>query len=618
MLAMTENFADAETLVDTIVAQVGHDIRLALPLGLGKANTIVNALVDRALQDPDLQLEIFTALTLERPTPSSDLEDRFLTPALDRLFGAYPPLRYAELLRGGGLPDNIAVHEFFFLAGRWLGHGPAQQAYIPANYTHALHYLIDRRPNVLAHLVAQDDGRFSLSGNTDITADLLTARHAGNADFLIAAEVNPELPFLPGSGEIDSGEIDLLLDDPDTQFELFSAVKRPVALADHAIGLNVSQLVVDGGTLQIGIGSIGDAIASALILRHQTPDTLQRILADRPFIGATGQTEAQPFEKGLYSVTEMLVDGILELMRADIVKRQVGGIAIHAGFFVESRDFYAKLRDLPPPERAKIGMMPVSFTNQLYGNEAAKRTARRDARFVNSAMKVTALGGVVSDSTSAGEAVSGVGGQFNFVDQAHALEGGRSVITLNATRQGKGGVQSNIVWDHPHETIPRHLRDIVVTEYGVADLRGVPDEQAVLAMIAIADSRFQDRLLSRAKSAGKVARDAVIPAGSQHNTPQRLALWLRPWRRRGYLPAFPFGTDFTDTEQALLPALALLKQSQHAPLRLARLVLRGMRASPDADADACLDRLRLASVRAPRERVLAWAVLGALAETREG
>lgn len=615
---MTDNFTDAETLVDTIVARVGRDIRLGLPLGLGKANTIVNALVDRALQDPDLQLEIFTALTLERPAPSGDLENRFLSPALDRLFGAYPPLRYAELLRSGGLPDNIAVHEFFFLAGRWLGYGPAQQAYIPANYTHALHYLIDRRPNVLAQLVAREDGRFSLSGNTDITADLLKARHAGKADFLIAAEVNPELPFMPGSGEIGSGEIDLLLDDPDTQFELFSAVKRPVSLADHAIGLHVSQLVRDGGTLQIGIGSIGDAIASALILRHDAPDTLQRILAEGPFTGPIGQTETQPFEKGLYSVTEMLVDGIVQLMRANIVKREVDGVAIHAGFFVESRDFYARLRNMPLPERAKIGMMPVSFTNQLYGNEAAKRAARGDARFVNSAMKVTALGGVVSDSTSAGETVSGVGGQFNFVDQAHALDGARSIITLNATRDGKGGAQSNIVWDHPHETIPRHLRDIVVTEYGVADLRGVPDDQAVLAMIAIADSRFQEQLLRRAKSAGKVAPDAFVPGGSQPNTPERLARWLRPWRRRGHLPAFPFGTDFTDTEQALLPALALLQRSQRAPLRLAGLVLRGMRTSPDAVADACLDRLRLADVRAPRERVLAWAVLGALADTREG
>ncbi|WP_204279886.1 hypothetical protein, partial [Serratia marcescens] len=71
-----------------------------------------------------------SALTLEKPRPSSDLEKRFIGPVIDRLFGGYPDLAYASALHKGELPPNIQVTEFFFLAGRWLGSPAAQQNYI--------------------------------------------------------------------------------------------------------------------------------------------------------------------------------------------------------------------------------------------------------------------------------------------------------------------------------------------------------------------------------------------------------------------------------------------------------------------------------------------------------
>ncbi|WP_129590261.1 hypothetical protein [Roseovarius nitratireducens] len=132
---------------------------LALPLGLGKANTITNALTDLALEDSSIHLHIITALTLRRPVADSDLQVRFLGPAMDRLFGAYTPLDYATRLADGTLPDNIRVQEFFFQAGDGLGNAAAQQGYIAANYTHALDFLMARRPNVIAQLLAQDDDR---------------------------------------------------------------------------------------------------------------------------------------------------------------------------------------------------------------------------------------------------------------------------------------------------------------------------------------------------------------------------------------------------------------------------------------------------------------------------
>ena len=603
---------DAEALAREIVGRVGPHIRLALPLGLGKAVTVANALTHLAEKDSAIRLDIFTALTLERPQPTSDLQRRFLEPAMDRLFGAYPTIRYAELLRQNALPPNIAVREFFFMAGNWLGNAAAQSAYITANYTLAFDYLLERQPNVIAQLMARQCGGLSLSCNTDITVDLLRARRAGDAAFLMVGEVNPELPFMGGTGAVVPEEVDLLLDDPDTAFELFSAVKRPISLADHAIGLHVARLVPDGGTLQLGIGQIGDAVASALLMRHREPEVAAAIWQDCPFPQDKRFREIGCFDNGLYVVTEMLVEGILELFDAGIVRREVDGACIHAGFFLDCRTFYRRLRDMPEADRARISMMPVSFTNQLYGDEDAKRAARRDARFVNSAMKVTALGAAISDATEKGETVSGVGGQYDFVAQAHALKTARSVIVLNATRTRKGKAGSNIVWDHPHETIPRHLRDVVVTEYGIADLRGKSDEDAILAMIAFADSRFQDGLLDRAKSSGKVRPDAELPPDSLTNTPQRLADWLSGPHRRGALVDFPFGTDFSGIEQRLLPALTLLNEISGSAPGMTRLAIKGITARPSEAESQCLERLALRNGGGVSARLTRWLVLGAL------
>ncbi|SEP07709.1 Acetyl-CoA hydrolase/transferase C-terminal domain-containing protein [Salinihabitans flavidus] len=604
--------SDPATMARRIVEKTGGDIRLALPLGLGKANTIVNALTHLAIADRSIRLHIFTALTLQRPRPESDLQARFLGPAVDRLFGAYTPLDYTTRLSDGTLPDNIEVQEFFFQAGTWLGNAAAQQGYIAANYTHALHVLMARRPNVIAQLVARDGDRFSLSGNTDITADMLHARAQGEQDFILAGEINPNLPFMPGAAEIGSNELDWVLDDPATQFELFSVPKRPVAAADHAIGLHVAGLVPDGGTLQIGIGSIGDAVAASLMLRHRAPDTLRAIMAAAPFPGHAG-AQGGRFEVGLYGVTEMLVQGIVELVKAGIIRREVDGAAVHAGFFVDCHDFYRSLREMPEGERARIQMMPVSFTNQLYGDEQAKRAARLNARFVNAAMKATLLGGVTSDVTDKGQIVSGVGGQFNFVDQAFALHDARAIITLHATRESKGDVASNIVWDHPHETIPRHYRDIIVTEYGVADLRGRSDAECVMAMISIADSRFQPELLERAKAAGKLPKDAQVPQAHQTNTPEVLRSWIAPFMADATLARFPFGTDFTEVEQSLLAALAILKAKAGSRRAMAGLLWRGLlTGAPDPQQRAGLERLSLDHPRSLADRLTRLAVKGAL------
>ena len=619
---MPKQFTDPEAMAEDIIRDVGTNLVVGLPLGLGKANHIINALYARAAADRAINLTFFSALTLEKPKPSNLLERRFITPVIERLFGGYPDLAYADALHAGALPPNIKVIEFFFLAGRWLHVPFAQQHYISANYTHASSYLLARGLNVVTQLVAKRivDGvpRYSLSCNTDTTLDILRARAEGRASFKLVGQVNAELPFMPGAGDLPAEEFSAILESPATEFPLFAPPSEPITDTKYAIGLRAAGLVKDGGTLQIGIGQIGDALAQGLIVRHRNPAQFEATIKQlTPAAEQFAVVETGLFEKGLYGVSEMLFEAFLALIDAGILKRDVDGVVLHGAFFLGPKSFYRALRDMTPEQLARIQMMPVSFTNELYGDEDVKRRARVDARFVNNAMMATLMGAVVSDGLENGQVVSGVGGQYNFVAQAFALQGARSILTLEATRPAGAKTRSNIRWSYGHETIPRHLRDIVVTEYGVADLRGKSDADVIAAMLQVADSRFQGELTRQAKDAGKLPGNFEIPAAYRENHPERIADALKPARAAGLLPSFPFGSDFTDAEQRLIPALQFLQDAQRSPQRLLGLLWQGFTSSPDPADRECLARLGLDQPKTFSERAYRALVSAALARSRE-
>src|SRR5271169_192658 len=313
---MPKIFSDPEAIAEDIIRDVGTELVVGLPLGLGKANHVVNALYARAVADRSVRLTFFSALTLEKPHPSNLLERRFISPVIERLFGGYPELAYANPLRANELPPNIQVIEFFFLAGRWLHVPFAQQHYISANYTHASSYLLARGLNVIAQLVAKrvvdDVTRYSLSCNTDTTLDILRARAQGRASFKLIGQVNSELPFMPGAGDLPSEEFSAVLDSPATDFPLFAPPSEPITDTKYAIGLHAAGLVRDGGTLQIGIGQIGDALAQGLIVRHRDPQRFLGIMK-RLSLAPSAALETVSFEKGLYGVSEMLTEAFLAL-----------------------------------------------------------------------------------------------------------------------------------------------------------------------------------------------------------------------------------------------------------------------------------------------------------------
>jgi hypothetical protein len=195
---------------------------------------------------------------------------------------------------------------------------------------------------------------------------------------------------------------------------------------------------------------------------------------------------------------------------------------------------------------------------------------------MNTTMIATLGGAMVSDAFESGQVVSGVGGQYNFVAMAHALPDARLIMMLRATHDNKDGLRSSIVFSYGHVTIPRHLRDIVITEYGVADLRGRSDSECIKRMLCIADSRFQDDLLKQAKDHGKLAKDYEIPEQLPQNLPEVLEAKLHPWTEAGLLPDFPFGTDLTDDELRMVRALKKLKHASHHPSEFLLMAVRAL------------------------------------------
>jgi len=646
---MAAYFTDIGAALDAALAQLPDELHVAAPLGLGKPHRLLNALYARVEGDPSRPLHLYTALSLDPPSAGKRLQARFMGPFLQRHFGGdFPRLAYVQALKRDALPAHVQVEEFYLQSGAMLGSAQAQRHYSSLNYTHVADALARRGLDLIVQKVAREPGgeRLSFSCNNDLTQDTVDAHAArGRPRPLLVAEVDPELPWLGGSALVPPGFFDIVVDPPGPYPRLFGLPRQPVGDADHAIGLYASTLVRDGGTLQIGIGALADALCHALVLRHtdnaryrQVLATLDPGLESHPAVREAGGLE--PFATGLYGCSEMINEGFKQLVQAGVIRRKVvddaalmqrladgtaklgdharlqrDGEYLHGAFYLGSHEFYEWLRTLPPEQCRAIGMRRISAVNQLYGgDEGLERLQRRDARFFNTCMMATALGAAVSDALEDGRVVSGVGGQYNFVAMAHALPGARSVLMLRVVRQTHGRVESNLRWNYGHATIPRHLRDLYVSEYGIADLRDRSDDECVVAMAGIADARSSGTLLDAAKSARKLRPGFAPPQRWARNTPQRLAEALAPFRADGTLPDYPLGSDFTPVEQRLARALGWLQErTARTPDRL-RTLARALRGGTRDDPEA-LQRMGLAQPRGPGEWIEARLLLLALGAT---
>ena len=613
---MTTHFTDLEAAVTWLLQRIPGPLRIGAPLALGKPHRLLNALYQRVEADPSRPLQIYTALSLDPPTAAPGLEQRFLQPFAARHFGEdFPRLLYVEAMKRDALPAHVQVEEFYMQSGALLKSSQAQRAYTSLNYTEAAKGVAQRGANAILQKVAREPGgsRLSLSCNNDTTQDTIDAiRALGLPRPVLVAEVDPELPWIGGTAAVEESFFDAVIEPPGPHPKLFALPRQPVTDVDYAIGLYASTLVRDGGTLQIGIGALADALSHALVLRHVDNDTYRRVLhaldpelAHHPAVIESGGMD--PFAIGLYGCSEMLNEGFKRLVEAGVIRRKVvddealmvriaqgtanlgdqarlerDGEYLHGAFYLGSPAFYDWLRNLPEDQRRAIGMRRISEINQLYGgHESLERLQRTGARFFNSCMMATALGAAVSDGIEDGRIVSGVGGQYNFVAMAHALDDARSVLMFRAQREEGGKAGSNVRWNYGHTTIPRHLRDIYVSEYGIADLLGQNDEDCAIAMTGIADARFQAGLVEQARQSLKLRRDFVVPEEWSRNTPQRLRAALAPFRIDGTLPDYPLGSDFTEVEQRLVRALGWLKSNTSTTGSKLRTVLAAFAARSD-------------------------------------
>lgn len=611
----------AELAKHLLEAHDGH-LTVAMPLGLGKANHLINALYQQVSQNPSMSLTILTALSLQTPQPKPGLEQNFFAPVAERLYAGYTELLYARDLLAKKLPKNVEVSEFFLQAGVYLNNPHAQGNYISANYSHVSGYLVDQQVDLVIQMAAHADHQhganktsdLSLSCNPDITLELLAARAAGETNFALIAELNDSLPFMPNDAQLPESEFAHILEGQCASASLFNVPKAAIDLNTYAAGFHASSLVKDGGTLQIGIGSSGDAVAYALIMRHQNNAAYREIISalhDGKDISHLNYIHLDTFEIGLYGVSEMLVDVFLDLMDAGVVKREVNGTLIQGGFFLGPNSMYQRLRDMPEAQRAKINMTAIGYINGTHIDFNKKQKNRQHARFINNGMKATLLGAVVSDGLDSGKVVSGVGGQYDFVRQSFALKNARSIIMIKAVRDG-GERSSNIVWEYGHTTIPRHLRDIVVNEYGIADLRGATDKVVVAEMLSITDSQFQSGLLETAKANGKIAHDFVLDSTCANNSQRNLQQVLQPFKQDGLLPDYPFGTDFTELEQSLIPMLQQLKDAAKSKITLLKLVIKGLKVEVNESDAMILKRLGLKSPSSISDKLTRLALLGLL------
>jgi acyl-CoA hydrolase len=409
---------------------------------------------------------------------------------------------------------------------------------------------------------------------------------------------------------------------------LYCPPNLPINAVDHAIGLWCSGLLKDGGTLQIGIGELGDAVCYSTLLRHQQNHQWRRTIAGLALPDTLSLLEKvggnAPFTTGLFACSEMFVDQLLDLYRAGVLRRRVfptlelerqiaagaaprdlpGGVVLQAAFLLGPQKFYAALRALPEDELAQFEMCAVGRVNALGETDRElRRLQRRDARFINTAMMVTLLGAAVSDGLEDGRVVSGVGGQLNFVMQTSDLPDARSILCLRATRAKRGDLQSNIRFSYGHATVPRYLRDIVVTEYGCADLRGRTDAEVIAALLGIADSRFQPQLLAEAQRHGKLPKDYKLPDAVKNNTPQRLAEGLRGMQAQGLFQEYPFGSDFTAEEIALSRALKRLAAATATRPQALGTIARAFITPLQPQHQACLARMDLASPQNWRQKL---------------
>ncbi len=354
--------------------------------------------------------------------------------------------------------DNVRHLAFFFGGASRPGGQEGWIDYLPSYFSEMPALIRNRqiRVDVVFTMASPMDehGYFSISLGTDYTMAAISMAR------VVILEVNPNVPFTNGDCHVHVSQISGFVESDEPVLE----VGLPqIGKVQEAIGEYVADIIEDGSTLQIGYGAIPDAVVMQLVHKH---------------------------DLGIH--TEMIGDGILKLFESGAVsnrkKTYLPGKMI-ATFALGSQQLYRFMNRNPMLE-----MHPVDYTNDPF------LAARNDKLVtINATLQVDLIGQCCSESFGP-QSYSGTGGQVDFVRSANRSRDGKAFIVLPAT--AKGGTISRIVpalTTGAHVTTSKNDVNYVVTEYGLAQLRGKSARQRAQALIGIAHPDFRGELTEAAR-----------------------------------------------------------------------------------------------------------------------
>lgn len=379
-----------------------------------------------------------------------------LTAALMAQAGHLPPFRmmvgpiFSDTFPAACAP-NVAFQSYGVIGNARRLARAGRLDIIPSNYSAFCAEFAARRHKadvVLVQLAEAGDGRLSASLSNDYV--IAAARGAR----LVIAEINPDAPFTFGAEWPGEVPIHMRVAARRPPLELAST---PLDDISRRIAAHAANLIADGSTLQFGVGRIPDAILSSL---------------------------SHARNLGIHSglINEAVVD-LIE--RGAVTNAQKG---IDAGITVTNQVIGTRRLYRFVHENKAVAVRPTSYT---HGQDVLARINRLVA--INSALQV-GLDGSVNSETLDGVAIGAIGGQLDFVRGANASRGGRAIIALPATASDG---TSRIVANVETVTTPRADVDAIVTEWGIAELRGCALSERARRMIAIAAPEHRDALSAR-------------------------------------------------------------------------------------------------------------------------
>lgn len=303
---------------------------------------------------------------------------------------------------------------------------------------------------VLVQVSKPDDfGYVSLGISVDYTKSACE-----NAKIVIA-QVNKYMPRTMGESFIHISDIDYIVeyDEP-----IYTLPRPNIGDVEMKIGKYCSTLIEDGDTLQLGIGAIPDAVLS--------------FLDDKK-------------DLGIHS--EMFADGVIDLVKKGVITNKCKNLykgKMVATFLMGTRELYDFVNDNP-----MVQMMPVD-----YVNNPCIIMQEDNLVSINSCVQVDLMGQVASESIGKNQ-ISGVGGQVDFIRGASMAKNGRSIIAMPSTVKGKTSKIVACLDEGAAVTTSRNDVDYIVTEYGIAELKGKTLGQRSEALIRIAHPDFRDELI---------------------------------------------------------------------------------------------------------------------------